>query len=58
MTGLFPHATGVPVNKRVMSPEVKTIAEMVSSDFLRAYYGKWHLGDEVVPSTALRTGAA
>ena len=49
MTGLFPHATGVPVNKRVMSPEVKTIAEMVSSDFLRAYYGKWHLGDEVVP---------
>ncbi len=49
MTGLFPHATGVPVNKRVMDPDVRTIAEMVSPDFLRAYYGKWHLGDEVVP---------
>ena len=36
MTGLFPHATGVPVNKLVMDPDVKTIAEMVSPDFLRA----------------------
>lgn len=49
MTGLFPHATGVPVNRLIMDPDVKTIAEMVSPDFLRAYYGKWHLGDEVVP---------
>ena len=49
MTGLFPHATGVPVNKLVMDPDLKTIAKMVSPDFLRAYYGKWHLGDEVVP---------
>ena len=49
MTGLYPHATGVPVNKRVMTPDVKTIAEMVSPDTLRAYYGKWHLGDEVIP---------
>ena len=48
MTGLFPHATGVPVNKLVMDPDVKTIAERISPDFLRAYYGKWHLGNEVV----------
>ena len=49
MTGLFPHATGVPRNKLVMNPELPSIAEMVSPDYIRAYFGKWHLGDEVIP---------
>lgn len=49
MTGLFPHATGVPVNKLVQDPDVASIAEMVTPDYVRAYYGKWHLGDEVIP---------
>ena len=48
MTGLFPHATGVPRNKLVMRQDAKTIAEMVSPDYKCAYFGKWHLGDEVV----------
>lgn len=48
MTGLFPHATGVPRNKLVMRRDVRTIAEMVSDEYTRAYFGKWHLGDEVV----------
>jgi arylsulfatase A-like enzyme len=50
MTGLFPHATGVPHNKLVMRQNVQIIAEMVSDDYTRAYFGKWHLGDEVVAS--------
>ena len=48
MTGLFPHATGVPRNKLVMDHELLSIAEMVTQDYIRAYYGKWHLGDEVI----------
>ncbi|MDP6514277.1 MAG: sulfatase-like hydrolase/transferase [SAR202 cluster bacterium] len=48
MTGLFPHATGVPRNKLVMRQDVQTIAEMVSDDYSTAYFGKWHLGDELV----------
>ena len=48
MTGLYPHAAGMPRNKLVMRRDAKTIAEMVSGDYLRAYFGKWHLGDEVV----------
>jgi arylsulfatase len=48
MTGLYPHAAGMPRNKLVMRQDAKSIAEMVSGDYLRAYFGKWHLGDEVV----------
>lgn len=48
MTGLFPHATGVPVNKRVMQPHLRTIANLTPDDYRKAYFGKWHLGDETV----------
>ena len=55
MTGLYPHSAGVVRNSqpgRLMSnlfPEVKTIAEMVSDDYVCAKYGKWHLGDDLNP---------
>ena len=48
MTGLYPHTAGPIVNKMTLPPDVPTIAEMVSDDYLRGYMGKWHLGDDVV----------
>ena len=48
MTGLYPHAAGMPRNKLVMPEEVETIANMVSDDYKKAYFGKWHLGNEVI----------
>ena len=48
MTGLYPHAAEMPRNKLVLPQGAKTIAEMASADYRRAYFGKWHLGDEVV----------
>lgn len=49
MTGLYPHTNGCTVNNVPLRPETPIIAEMVSPDYVRGYYGKWHLGDEVVP---------
>ncbi len=48
MTGLFPHATGVPRNKLPLRSDVPTIAERLPDQYLCANYGKWHLGDEVL----------
>ncbi|MQG89242.1 MAG: hypothetical protein FI700_00535 [SAR202 cluster bacterium] len=54
-TGLYPHSAGVVRNSqpgRPMSglfPDVKTIAEMVSDEYVCAKYGKWHLGDDLSP---------
>ena len=47
MTGLFPHATGLPVNKRNLHPDLKTIAEMVP--------GRWVMKDRPArsPSAAI-----
>jgi arylsulfatase A-like enzyme len=49
MTGLWPHSNGCIMNNIPLEPETQTIAEMVSPEYVRGYYGKWHLGDEVVP---------
>ena len=49
MTGLYPHTHGAIANNVPLSLEHKTFAELVSDEYLCAYYGKWHLGDEVVP---------
>jgi arylsulfatase len=49
MTGLYPHTNGCLANNIPLCPETPTIAEMVSDDYRCGYYGKWHLGDEVVP---------
>lgn len=48
MTGLYPHTNGCTDNNIPLRPETKTLAEMASPEYVRAYYGKWHLGDEVV----------
>ena len=49
MTGLYPHTHGAVANNIPLNSSVKTVAEMVSDRYVRAYYGKWHLGDEIVP---------
>ena len=48
MTGLYPHAAGPIVNKMNLPADVPTIAEMVSDEYHCGYYGKWHLGDDVI----------
>ena len=49
ISGLYPHATGCTSNFLSLRPDVPTIAERLPSDYLCAYIGKWHLGDEAVP---------
>ena len=55
MTGLYPHSAGVVRNSAPdrnysnLFPDVKTIAQMVSDDYVCAKYGKWHLGDDLSP---------
>lgn len=49
MTGLYPHTAGPIVNRIALPSHVRSIAEMVSDDYLRAYYGKWHLGNDSAP---------
>ena len=48
MTGLYPHTNGCTALNIPLKPETRTIAELVTDDYRRAYYGKWHLGDEIV----------
>lgn len=49
LTGLYPHTAGMTANNVRLPPEALTIAEMLPTDYDCAYFGKWHLGDDVVP---------
>lgn len=49
LTGLYPHTAGPIVNKMALPTNVPTIAELVSDEYLCGYFGKWHLGDDVIP---------
>ena len=48
MTGLWPHTNGCIKNNIPLPDDVQTFAEFFPSDYHTAYYGKWHLGDEVI----------
>ena len=48
MTGTWPHTNGTKKNNIPLPEDVKTLAEMLPSDYKKAYHGKWHLGDEVI----------
>ncbi len=48
MTGLWPHTSGVLKNNYPLPESVPVIAEMLPADYVSGYYGKWHLGNEVV----------
>ena len=48
MTGLWPHTNGCTKNNIPLADYIKTFAEFFPDDYHTAYYGKWHLGDEVI----------
>ncbi|MQG87995.1 MAG: hypothetical protein FI699_03885 [SAR202 cluster bacterium] len=48
MTGLWPHTNGCTKNNIPLPEEVQTFAEFFPEEYHTAYYGKWHLGDEVI----------
>lgn len=48
VTGLYPHAAGPIVNKMVLPPDRKSVAEMSPDAYHTAWFGKWHLGDDVI----------
>lgn len=47
MTGLYPHNHGSIQNNIRLNPKIRTLAEYLAPDCRTAYYGKWHLGDEI-----------
>jgi arylsulfatase len=48
MTGLWPHTTGCLYNGMHLPKDLKCLPEMIGdNDYRFAYFGKWHLGDEV-----------
>ena len=48
MTGLYPHAVGLHRNNIPLPADCPTIAERISSDYYTGYFGKWHLGDDMI----------
>ena len=48
LTGLYPQNHGAIANNVPLDHSHRTIAEMLPEEYESAYFGKWHLGDEVV----------
>ncbi len=48
MTGLWPHTNGCIKNNIPLPDDVDTLADFFPDGYHTAYYGKWHLGDEVI----------
>lgn len=48
LTGQWPHTHHCIANNTPLAQDIPTIAELISEDYRRAYYGKWHLGDEII----------
>ena len=49
MTGLWPHTTGLTFNSVPLPPEAQTVAEMLGGAYTCGNFGRWHLGDDVLP---------
>jgi arylsulfatase A-like enzyme len=49
LTGCYPHTTGCIENHTPLPAAFPTLAERLPRDYARAYMGKWHLGNEVIP---------
>jgi len=55
MTGLWPHASGVPACNAPLPAKVTTFAEHLPDEYATAYMGKWHLGDEIFAQHGFET---
>ena len=49
MTGLYPHTVGLHRNNIPLPEDTRTIAELIDPAYYCAYFGKWHLGDDMIP---------
>lgn len=49
LTGMWPHHHGALTNNVPLRPDAHTLAEGLPADYRTAYFGKWHLGDELRP---------
>jgi len=59
MTGLWPHTNGCLHNNIRLTPEAKTLPEILQdASYRTGYFGKWHLGDEVFPQRGFEEWAA
>lgn len=48
MTGLYPHQNGCTSNNYPLKDKFKLLPELINDTSYRsAYFGKWHLGDEI-----------
>jgi len=47
LTGAYPHTARVPACNIPLPTDIPTIAELVDDDYRCAWFGKWHLGDEI-----------
>lgn len=48
MTGTWPHTNGAYKNNVPLPDHIDTIVDHIPNDYHKAYFGKWHLGDETV----------
>lgn len=49
MTGLYPHKHGAVANNVPLNANARCLPELMTSEARTAYFGKWHLGDEIYP---------
>ena len=49
LTGQYPHTSGCIENHTPLPARYPTLAEHLPPQYARAYMGKWHMGDEVIP---------
>lgn len=48
LTGLFPHQTGCTNNNLPLDADIPAFPELLNDpEYRTAYFGKWHLGDEI-----------
>ena len=48
MTGTWPHTNGCTKNNAPLDPSIPTVADLLPDEYRTAYFGKWHLGNEVI----------
>lgn len=49
LTGVWPHTHGSVENNVPLPSDVPTLAELLGEEYHCAYFGKWHLGNELIP---------